>query len=148
MIFISHRGNIDGKIEVLENNPGYLRVAMSHGYHIEADVWYHNREFYLGHDSPQHKTDKYFLSDSRVWCHAKNTLTLMQLLCMGVHCFFHNTDDCTLTSRGFVWTYPGRALSEVSICVLPESIETQGIEDIKISAGVWSDYIKKYKEKL
>ena len=40
-----------------------------------------------------------------------------------IHCFWHQEDDVTLTSRGFFWTYPGKELTKKSIAVLPQKID-------------------------
>jgi hypothetical protein len=148
MILIAHRGNIDGKIPFLENNPGYLRICISQGYHVEVDVWYDGGRYFLGHDSPDYEIDNDFLVDNRVWCHAKNNVTLEKLLGIGAHCFVHETDDATLTSKGFIWTYPGRELTGRSICVLPETVPNLSMKEIKQSAGICSDDVKFYKEKI
>jgi hypothetical protein len=37
-----------------------------------------------------------------------------------IHCFWHSGDDVVLTSRGYLWTYPGKELTKKSICVVPE----------------------------
>ena len=59
-----------------------------------------------------------------------------------MHCFFHQSDDVTLTSRGFIWTFPKKKLVEGSYCVMPE----YGYEgDIDKCAGICSDFIEAYK---
>ena len=55
-----------------------------------------------------------------------------------IHCFFHHEDDVTLTSQGYLWTYPGRDLTKNSIAVLPDG---EVPEDI---AGICSDFIEEY----
>jgi len=54
MILISHRGNIDGKIENLENSPVYIDQSLSLGYDVEIDVWVVEGVLFLGHDKPQY----------------------------------------------------------------------------------------------
>ncbi len=56
--------------------------------------------------------------------------------------FFHNTDDCTLTSRGDVWVYPGKQPLKGSIAVMPEIHN----EDISVCSGICSDNIINYKK--
>ena len=77
-----------------------------------------------------------------VWCHAKNIEAFKRLLELGTHCFFHQNDPVTLTSKQYIWTYPTQQLTEKSICVLPE---LQTI-DVDGCAGVCSDYVIRYKE--
>ena len=72
MIYISHRGNLEGKNPERENHPIYIIEALSQGYDVEIDVWYVDRSFFLGHDAPQYKVDTKFLQNANLWCHAKN----------------------------------------------------------------------------
>mgnify|MGYP005995747501 FL=1 len=55
MIFISHRGNINGIIKERENTVSYINEALSTGFNVEVDIWYKNKSFYLGHDNPKLK---------------------------------------------------------------------------------------------
>jgi len=142
MIFISHRGNINGKNESLENSPEYITQALKKGYEVEIDVWYINEMFYLGHDEPTYEIEESFLENTNFWCHAKNLESLQKMLSNSkIHCFWHQDDDYTLTSRGIIWTYPGKTLTLNSICVLPEWVEQKEINCL----GICSDYIENYK---
>ena len=58
-----------------------------------------------------------------------------------IHCFFHHEDDVTLTSQGYLWTYPGRDLTKNSIVVLPNKKP-----DVEV-AGICSDFIEELYEK-
>ena len=62
-----------------------------------------------------------------------------------IHYFWHQEDDVTLTSRGYLWTYPGKQLTEKSICVLPE-LENKKSKVIlpKNVAGICSDFIVRF----
>ena len=139
MKFISHRGNLNGKNLKLENNPNYILKAAELNFDVEIDVWYIEDEFWLGHDIPQYKIEENFLENPRLWCHAKSIDTLYKMTSNSlIHCFWHQEDDVTLTSRGYLWTYPGKQLTKKSICVLPEKrFEAE-------MAGVCSDYIKEW----
>ena len=141
MILIAHRGNTLGKSN-RENHPDYVQVTLSQGYHVAIDVWYTFGKFSLGHDEPQYVVNKNFLKNPKVWCHAKTITTLHHLLNLGAISFFYDRDDVTLTSNGYIWTYPGKTLTKKSICVLPE-------KDFfpEKCAGICSDYISEYKLK-
>lgn len=141
MILISHRGNLNGKKAEEENSPKYIKTALDEGFNVEIDVWYINNTFYLGHDKPEYLVKTEFLEDKRLWCHAKNLDALLNLSKINSIFFWHQEDDYTLTSNGFIWTYPGKKLSKNSICVLPE------VNNINFSNcyGVCSDYIIRYK---
>ena len=145
MKLIAHRGNLNGKIESRENKPDYILEAIDRGFHVEIDVWYTNSNngWFLGHDQPQYRVDSDFLKMPEIWCHAKNINTLNELLKIEAHCFFHQNDSVTLTSKGYMWTYPTQPLTENSICVLPElqKIDTKGC------AGICSDFIIDFSTK-
>ena len=61
MIFISHRGNINGPNKLMENNPSYILSALNEGYECEIDVWKIKDKRFLGHDNPDYEVDKQFL---------------------------------------------------------------------------------------
>ena len=58
------------------------------------------------------------------------------------HYFWHQEDDYTITSKGIIWTYPGKLLLKNSICVLPELFNKQILNCL----GICSDYIQNYKK--
>ena len=49
---ISHRGNLYGKDELLENNPKHIKNL---NIDVEVDVWYIKSNLFLGHDFPKYK---------------------------------------------------------------------------------------------
>ena len=142
MILISHRGNTNGKSD-RENSPDYIEEALAQGFDVEIDVWWIDNQFYLGHDEPRYLVKEDFLRKSGLWCHAKNIDALNQMIDSEMtHCFWHQEDDVTLTSEGYLWTYPGKDLTKNSIAVLPDDKP-----DVEV-AGICSDYIKMYEDKL
>ena len=149
IILISHRGNINGKNVNLENSPEYVKKALELGFDVEIDVWFDNDSFYLGHDEPKYMVPMEFLKNDKLWCHAKNIVALNKMLDNDIHCFWHQKDDVTLTSKGVMWTYPGKELTEKSIQVMPEWYNSnidKSVEVSKKAIGVCSDYIEKYKK--
>ena len=141
MIYISHRGNINGKNTELENNPNYIDNALNEGFNVEVDVWFMNNNFLLGHDKGSYKVDFNYLKNSKIWCHAKNIEAMLELKKHNCIYFWHQNDDVTLTSNGYFWTFPGKIISKNSICVLPEMNSYKKMD----CAGICSDFIKKYK---
>ncbi len=143
MKLIAHRGNINGRDEEQENNPIYISKALESGYDAEIDVWYINKEWYLGHDKPQYKIEDYsFFSKKGLWLHAKNGDAFFELLKdTELNIFWHTNEDWILTSKGYIWTYPNKTLYPNSICVLPE-LGFNG--NIKECHGICSDYIVLY----
>ncbi len=140
MILISHRGNINGRKPELENGQRYCQSAIDAGYNVEIDVHFYDGILWTGHDRPQYRVDDDFLLQEEVWCHAKDIMALRRLLELETHCFFHQNDPVTLTSKGYMWTYPTQPLTEKSICVLPEL----QLIALQHSAGICSDRIEKY----
>lgn len=151
--FIAHRGNVKGKSNVFENAPEYIMGALMEGYDAEIDVWVHKDKPYLGHDEPFYPVSKEFLANPHLWIHAKNKEALNYLVNAGdtFHYFWHNTDWYTMTSKGYVWVYPGNPLVGNSISVLPEreEVSVQKLIDSYNSntlVGICSDNINFYKE--
>jgi hypothetical protein len=148
MILISHRGNINGRIEPCENEPTYINLAIKKGYDVEIDIWYKDDTLWLGHDKPQYCIDFGWIRDriSKIWIHCKNIDAMIYLkkIEYPINYFWHQEDDVTITSLGYFWTYPGKQLTCNSIAVMPE---TKEFENIEISYGICSDRIEKYKNK-
>jgi len=142
MFYISHRGNINGQNKKEENKPAYIKMALEKGYDVEIDVRFKDSQFYLGHDFAEHKIESSFLVNKKLWCHAKDIYALNNLKKINAHYFWHQEDDVTITSKGYFWTYPGKALTDNSICLLPE---IDNIKEINC-AGICSDFIQKYKK--
>ena len=143
MILISHRGNTTGKT-LEENNPSLLNKLIEKGYNVEIDVWYDGEQLFLGHDKPEFKVETEYLKNDLFWCHAKNLLALEFMLENNIHCFWHQNDDYTLTSKGIIWTYPNRLVSKKSVIVCKTLQETEYYKDLDIF-GICSDYIGETK---
>lgn len=142
--YISHRGNIDGRVINAENSPEQILFALSQGFEVEIDVWFVDDSFYLGHDEPLYLVEESFLENDKFWCHAKNEESFYKMLSnQRIHSFWHQTDDFTLTSKGIPWVFPGKKISENSIWVLPEKTPYKNI--ILNCLGICSDYISRYK---
>jgi hypothetical protein len=142
MLFIAHRGNINGPNPDLENSPPYILNTLKMGYDVEIDVWNIDGEWWLGHDIHEYKIDIDFLKNNKIWCHAKNIHSLHELLKhLDIHCFFHQTDDYTITSNGIIWAYPGKYVTENSIAVMPEYNMPSNLHQCK---GICTDFVIKY----
>ncbi len=146
MIYISHRGNLNGVNSHLENSPNYIHEAIERGFDVEIDVWKIDEKWFLGHDVPEYEISKDFLLNESLWCHAKNLQALKGLLEIGVKCFWHQNDKFTLTSNNFIWTFPGFELTTNSICVMPERFSEEST-DLSSCAGVCSDIVEHYRRK-
>ena len=74
MILISHRGNINGRLESYENEPTYIDMAIKNGYDVEIDVWYKNKILFLGHDKPEYGVEfRWFIDRINKLSKAKRT---------------------------------------------------------------------------
>ena len=144
MKLIAHGGNAHGRNCVRENSPTYIKEALATGYDVEVDVWFIDNKFSLGHDESLHEVDLEFLKLPGLWCHAKSLESLERMLKHGVHCFWHQTDDYTITSKGYIWTYPGKPLGERSVIVCHETEDTQAASKENIT-GICSDYVGNIK---
>jgi hypothetical protein len=142
MIYIAHRGNLNGADPINENKPEYLLNAISKGFHVETDLWIINNILYLGHDTPQYEIDSSFLINikDKLFCHCKNINALYYVIINHpeIECFFHNEDECVLTSKNHIWNYPGKELTPITICVMPEYVNQTIFTNCY---GVCSDYI-------
>ena len=119
---ISHRGNVSGPNLERENTPSYLLEALALGVDVEVDVWVVDSKIYLGHDSPDALVEESFIESirDRAWYHCKNLEALALFTRIGsvdYRYFWHQTDDYTLTSNGYIWVYPEKPYSSNSIIV-------------------------------
>lgn len=146
MILIAHRGNIDGRIESLENQPMYIDLAISKGYDVEIDVWYKDDILFLGHDKPDYDVDFNWFKDriGKLWVHCKNIEAIIYFKNCGydINYFWHENDTITLTSLKHIWAFPNKQPILNSIAVMPEINN----DDVSQCMGICSDYIKKYEK--
>lgn len=158
MIFIAHRGNINGPNPSMENNPEYIMNTLKKGYNVKVDLWYVNNKFYLGHNKPDYEIELDFINNKRIWTHIKNIQALEIIINIkinnwkyndkyynNIHYFWHQEDDITITSKDYLWVHPKTNLVKNSIMVMPE-FKNHSIMSLKNSCvlGICSDNISKY----
>ena len=152
MKLIAHRGNTDGPNPLEENRLEYIDFAIQLGYNVEIDVRREDYQFYLGHDESQYYVPMTWLvkRKDKLWIHCKDfkSLDIFSSSSVDFHYFWHQEDDFTLTSKNYIWTYPGKKYTPKSIIVMPE--RTNKIEkliDLKLfnCYGICSDYISYLK---
>ena len=143
MILISHRGNLSGPNPLRENTANYIDEAIKKGFDVEIDIWENEGDFFLGHDEPQHKIGMDWLlkRKNKLWVHCKNASAIVKLIRTDLHIFWHEEDKLTITSKKFIWVYPGCQPVANSIAVLPEIHN----DIVDVASGVCSDYIYNYK---
>ena len=54
-----------------------------------------------------------------------------------INCFWHQSDDYTLTSKGYIWTYPNKKILPGGIMVVFGNQNIPKTEDI---GGICSDF--------
>ena len=138
MILIAHRGLLNGPDKALENKPAQIESAIAEGFFVEVDVWRIDNKIMLGHDEPAYHVSHTFLDRIPVIAHAKNLEALTFMRDRGVHCFWHNEDSFTLTSRGWIWSYLDTPANGQTICVMPELHKT--VPDLRSYHGICTDY--------
>ena len=148
MQLISHRGNILGSVPDKENNPSYIDSTINIGYDVEIDIRLIDNQFWLGHDEPQYKISVEWLTEriSSLWIHCKNIDALYHFSGNqnNYNYFWHQNDDFTLTSKNYIWTYPGKEYTTRSIIVMPElftNIDSLSNYKTFNCYGICSDYI-------
>lgn len=131
MKIIAHRGNIDGPNPLIENSLEVIDNAISMGFDVEIDIRYDilTKSLYLGHDNPQYAVDWYWLAkrQNNLWIHCKNIEALYEFSysTSGFNYFWHQNDNYTLTSKEYIWTFPGYPYTNKSIIVMPENYITE-----------------------
>jgi hypothetical protein len=145
MFIIAHRANLNGPNKLLENSPEQIQLCLAKNYNCEIDVWLVNNKLFLGHDAPQYEIELLFIlqNRSKLWCHCKHLESFEFLLkYKEINCFYHETDAYILTSHGYVWTYPGKKLSDDNgIVVMPEWNPDIKYDKNKI-CGICTDYVE------
>ena len=139
MKIIAHRGNVSGPNPERENHPDYIDAALALGFEVEIDIRYFRGRWALGHDSLKYPVSRAWLDEraDRLWMHCKSLMAIQMALDIPTfHCFWHETDSYTLTSQGYVWTYPGTPAMEKCVLVDLNAEST----DRKHLAGICTDY--------
>ena len=142
MLLIAHRGNIHG-CSNLENEPNHIQNSIDFKFDVEVDIRYLEGKWWLGHDGPQYKISSPFtdFDNNKVWWHCKNFEALEKLQGSDLNYFWHQEDDHTLTSKGFIWTYPGKEIGINNIIVMPELVMSiEKVKNLKCY-GICSDFV-------
>ena len=127
-----------------ENKIQQIEEVIKMGFDVEIDVRSIDDKIFLGHDDCIEEVKKDWIEErsNNLWIHCKNLDAVNLFSKTSFNWFWHQQDDYTLTSKGFVWTYPCRSHSSKSIVVLPELC---GDNYEFLCSGVCSDFPLKYK---
>jgi len=104
----------------------------------------------LGHDEPQHAVTWWWLAgrSQHLWIHCKDITTLHAFAngTSGYNYFWHQEDDFTLTSKQYIWTYPGKPYTNQSVIVMPEWNEPDW-DTLRVTDcyGICTDYVEKLR---
>ena len=139
MKIISHRGNLNGPQK--EDNVISQLEKVAETMLVEVDVWRLGLKWYLGHDGPEREVSYDFIANPNFILHAKNLKALYSLSVTELHYFWHQEDDFTLTSKNFIWTYPKKEVTPLSIivCQTLEEVEKYKTKNIW---GSCTDYVE------
>ena len=147
MKIIAHRANIGGKNFHTENKISQIRKCIDAGFDVEIDIRSIKNKLYLGHDNPEEviTEDELFKLKENCWIHCKNLEAFSHFnnLNQTYNYFWHENDKYTLTSKGYLWAYPGQALDKNCICVMPEfNSPINELKELKNQslAGICTDY--------
>jgi len=147
MIIIAHRGLLEGPNSELENSPKQIEEAIEQNFNVEVDVRYIDNELYLGHDNAQYPVDLEWLVSiiPYSWFHCKNieALLFFKRSKHPFHYFWHENDTVTLTSKKYIWAYPGKQPIRNSIAVMPEIHN----DDVSECFGICTDYAYDYRKR-
>lgn len=106
---ISHRGNLIGPDPKIENNPIHIQMLIDSGMECEVDLWAADGKLWFGHDQGDYWVTPGYIKQRGLWVHCKNLAALEVCAEIGsINFFWHQNDDYTLTSKGFIWTYPDK----------------------------------------
>lgn len=151
MRIIAHRANLYGPDEKNENSPAQILRAIDAGFDVEIDVRIVGDTVMLGHDYPQYDCPEKFLISiiEKSWFHCKDIQSMVYLSSKfpGIKYFWHQEDDFTLTSNGYIWTFPGKEITKKSILVLPETQNKDLVLNSlsKMPYGICTDWPYEYK---
>lgn len=122
---ISHRGNLRGPNPNKENSYSAIEEAIEFGFDVEVDVRMNENDnsIYLGHDFPQSPFDFEIFSSfkEKLWIHCKDTKSLIffNKFNNDFNFFFHENDEATITSKGYIWFHSNTLISNYGILCRP-----------------------------
>jgi hypothetical protein len=143
-MLISHRGNIKGPIEKMENRPSYIDCAIGLGFNVEIDLRINNGAPFLGHDFPQYEINKNWILRRKdvLWIHCKDLESVDFISGIdGVTFFCHNDDPFVLINNGNLWVHDLSLANSNSIIPLIGKSNSLMADEYKDVLGICSDYV-------
>ena len=152
MIFISHRGNLNGVNPERENSPAYIDETLDKGFDCEIDLRMKDGVPYLGHDTPDYTVTVEWIRKrwNHLWIHVKEYEALIWLMknCSDTNYFCHESDRYTLVSNGYIWSHDLKNVM-TNRCIIP-LLSKESVAEYKQNGfyAVCSDYIYDCVEKF
>jgi hypothetical protein len=139
-LFLSNRGNVDSQNPKKENTIDHLTNAYDRGFCLKTDIWVIKDSVVTGVGHPNHAINLERFSKDRLLIQARNPAALLFLLQANYHCFWRETDELTITNKGFVLSFSSMLFPN-SILMKPE--DNMVIPDDNY-LGICSDFISGY----
>ena len=148
-IYISHRGNINGRNMDSENTPTYLDNAIKQGYDVELDVRTIGGKLFLGHDEPDIEIKPIWLLErsNRLWIHTKDMESFINLMQYKELRLFSHAEDpfVPIYNTDLVWAHNlSLANSKSVIPLLDKKHNVDRFANMDVYA-ICSDYVRHYK---
>lgn len=148
MNVISHRGNLNGIDEKLENHPQQIQFCIDEGYDVEVDLRMKDEKPYLGHDFAEHEISVKWIDErkSHLWIHVKefSALTWLMKNVPNSRYFCHESDRYTLVSSGHVWCHDTSNIMNNN-CIIPllthADVENYDFKSQKDLFAVCTDFV-------
>ena len=118
------------------------------GFDVEVDLWVGDTgQIGLGHDDLTYQLDTPWFQrrSTKLWIHCKNSKAINFAQSLGLNYFFHDTDNYTLTSQGFVWVFPGETPVGRSIVLDIAGFARPGTTQLGNAYGICSDWAQDLK---
>ena len=144
MLYISNLGNLRGRDLVKEGGGELISKAIADGFCAHINLWKLPKSLAVGVDYPLEEIPFSFISENKqkLLCRAMNIEALKWMLENGIHCYWREVDDFTVSSRGFILSF-SPAVIPGSIVMNPESCLSEDLSN-KDLVGICSDFILGY----
>jgi hypothetical protein len=99
MILISHRGNIRGRIESLENDPEYVLKAIKSGFNCLVDLWFDTpikgdvEQFFTGNNEPVYPVDSEFMDTKGILFKVHTDIAFEMMQKFWNHTVFYKSEE-------------------------------------------------------
>lgn len=149
MKIISHRGNIEQSYPQLENDPIYIQNAINQNIITEIDIWFVEKKYFLGHDSPKYEIDESWIIKNQNWllAHCKNIQAFYNLshISNNILKLCHSNDPYVAINGELIWVHD-KNLPLNDSCIIPVYEKLYDISNFLIVHAICTDYVTYYKK--